>query len=328
MPDPPVLLPAALNQGWIYRDRIGPSEQGLSALAFYASRYAHSDPTTWERRLAAGEVLRSGLPLRADQPLAAGDQLVWHRPPWWEEAVPAPGPALYDDGDLCVLDKPSGLPVLPAGGWLEHTLLRLMERRHQGEPSGIPKPVHRLGRFTSGLLLCARKPSTRAWLSAALRESTAAGSNAAARDRSLRKIYRAWLQPGSLPLTPGESLELRMPIGRCPHPLLGRIWCVARADDPEALPASSSLTLLQRSPAADLVSVAIGSGRPHQIRIHCAAAGAPLLGDPLYRVGGLADPEALPGQGGYRLQAWRLELQRPEGSWLQLAVPEALELPA
>ena len=88
--------------------------------------------------------------------------------------MPAQLPVHFDDGDLLVLDKPSGLPVLPAGGWLEHTLLRLLERRHGGDPAGIPRPVHRLGRFTSGLLVCARQPASRAWLSAQLRESTGA----------------------------------------------------------------------------------------------------------------------------------------------------------
>ena len=68
-----------------------------------------------------------------------------------------PGP-LFDDGDLLVIDKPSGLPVLPAGGWLEHTVLRLLERHHRGDPAGLPRPVHRLGRFTSGLIVCARRP--------------------------------------------------------------------------------------------------------------------------------------------------------------------------
>ncbi|MFM7313530.1 MAG: RNA pseudouridine synthase, partial [Cyanobium sp.] len=62
----------------------------------------------------------------------------------------------------------------------------------------------------------------------------------------------------------------------------------------------------------------------HQIRIHCAALGAPVRGEPLYRAGGLADPDALPGDGGYRLQAWRMEVQRPDGERLELQLPRAL----
>jgi hypothetical protein len=168
-------LSSAPNHGWIYRERVPPALVGLQASAFYAARYRHSDRAVWRARLAAGEMQRNGAVLREDKPLELGDRLAWHRPPWIEGAVPASWAVVCDDGDLLVIDKPSGLPVLPAGGWLEHTALRLLERRHARDPGGVPRPVHRLGRFSSGLLVGARRPATRAWLSACLRESTAAG---------------------------------------------------------------------------------------------------------------------------------------------------------
>jgi 23S rRNA pseudouridine1911/1915/1917 synthase len=319
-------LPAAFNRGWIYRDRVQAAQAGHRVSAFYAQRHRHSGAMVWGRRLEAGEIARNGEILRLDAPLAAGDRLAWHRPPWLEQAVPAAWTVVHDDGDLLVLDKPAGLPVLPAGGWLEHTVLRLLERRHQRDPAGIPRPVHRLGRFTSGLLVCARQPATRAWLSAALRESTAAEQppDREGQRPSVRKLYRAWLVPGRLSLEPGASLQISTPIGRRPHAQLGWIWCAAQDRQPGDLHAHSWLTLLERRGAGDLVQVAIGSGRPHQIRIHCAAVGAPLLGDPLYLPGGAAAAGSLPGEGGYRLQAWRLELQRPEGERLVLEVPEGL----
>ena len=324
----PGWLEPAPNSGWIYRDRVGAAQAGMPLIAFYAHRHRHSPAERWRQRLEAGEIRCNGAILRRDQPLAAGDRLAWHRPPWREEAVPAAWSALQDDGDLLVIDKPSGLPVLPAGGWLEHTLLRLLERRHADDPAGVPRPVHRLGRFTSGLLVCARRPATRAWLSERLRESTAATETA--RERSAgppcHKLYRALVVPGALSLDPGQELVLETPIGRREHPRLGRIWCAADGALPGDRPAVSRLTLLERGTAADLVQVAIASGRPHQIRIHCAAAGAPLLGDPLYGAGGMAAAEALPGDGGYRLQAWRLELQSPGGERLSWQVPRALDL--
>jgi len=315
--------PAAANDGWTYRDRVVPREAGLSVSAFYAGRHRHSDQSLWKTRLAAGEIERNGRPLHDDPPLAAGDRLAWHRPPWREEAVPAAWAVVHDDGDLLVIDKPAGLPVLPAGGFLEHTVLRLLERRHAEDPAGVPRPVHRLGRFTSGLLVCARQPTTRAWLSARLRESTAAApAGGEDQERSgCRKLYRALLEPGALALSPGQELVIAVPIGRRPHPRLGWIWCAAHDPGPGDLAARSTLTLVERQPRADLVQVAIASGRPHQIRIHAAAAGAPLLGDPLYRPGGAARAEALPGDGGYVLQAWRLELTRPDGGHLRLQAP-------
>jgi 23S rRNA pseudouridine1911/1915/1917 synthase len=222
---------------------------------------------------------------------------------------------VFDDGDLHVIDKPAGLPVLPAGGYLEHTLLRLLELRHRGEPGGVPRPVHRLGRFTSGLLVCARRPATRAWLSAALRESTAVAGGGGA--PPCRKLYRTLVASGRLPLRSGESLTITTPIGQLPHPLTGRLWC-AVAHAPPGLPARSRLTLIETGTAGDLLEVEISTGRPHQIRIHCAAAGAPLQGDPLYRQGGGARPDARPGEGGYRLHAQRLRLHRPDGEALLL----------
>jgi len=357
-------LPEAWNGGWTYRDRVPPALAGLLASAFYASCHGHSAQEVWRQRLCAGQIRRNGSLLREDQPLAAGDQLAWQRPAWIEGAVPATWQVVHDDGDLLVIDKPSGLPVLPAGGWLEHTALRLLERRHQGDPAGIPRPVHRLGRFTSGLLVCARRRQTRAWLSRQLRESTEAVSrlprstagaasgglmtaqaspDSAAVEAcgsasflarspvsgSCRKSYRALLVPGVLALEPAECLLLETAIGRRPHPRLGQIWCAADGSEPGDLPARSTLTLLERSPAADLVDVVIASGRPHQIRIQCAAIGAPLLGDPLYLPGGGASADARPGDGGYRLQAWRLEIERPAGAVLELEVacPLSLEVP-
>jgi len=305
-------LPAALNRGHAYRDRVTPRDRGQWLSAFYAARYPHSSAAVWRQRLAAGEICRNDQQLQADVALAAGDALIWHRPPWQEAAVPVlPGP-LFDDGDLLVFDKPSGLPVLPGGGFLEHTLLAQLQARW---PEA--RPVHRLGRFTSGLLICARRSTTRAWLSAQLRETTLVSP--------CRKTYRALLQPpapGSplLELELGEPLSLTTPLGRCAHGRLGSIWAAAPAD-PAALQASSALRLLERGDRAWLVEVTIATGRPHQIRIHTAAAGAPLLGDPLYAPGGVALDQALPGDGGYHLHAHRLRLACPDGGLLELEAP-------
>lgn len=319
-------LPAAFNGGHAYRDRVQIPQ--ASTVDFYAGRYRHSDRRTWIARLAAGEICCNGRRLRADGPLAAGDRLVWHRPPWQEDAVPvlARDSVVFDDGDLLVLNKPSGLPVLPAGGFLEHTLLRQLESwcvdGGLGAAAGVPRPVHRLGRFTSGLVVCARSSRLRALLSAQLRESTEAGLAAMSGERmgACRKLYRAITEPLPAGWEEGETRTITTPIGRRPHPLLGQIWAAVPDGVPGGLACCSALTLLERHPGSCQVQVLIATGRPHQIRIHCAASGAPLLGDPLYLPGGQARADALPGEGGYQLQAQSLDLRRADGSRLHLAV--------
>jgi 23S rRNA pseudouridine1911/1915/1917 synthase len=315
-------LSAALNGGHAYQDRV--AVDSGSVAAYYAACHPHSSLTVWQERLAAGEILRNGERLHHDRPLCAGDHLIWHRPPWQEGAIPATWRVVHEEGDLHVIDKPAGLPVLPAGGWLEHTALRLLAHRHRHDPRGVPRPVHRLGRFTSGLLVCARQGATRRWLSARLRESTAAlevhPQPQTGDPLGCCKVYQALLVAEGLPATmgPGETLTIDRPIGRRPHPRLGQIWCAAQEARAGDLSARSLLTLLERGPEGDRVEVSIASGRPHQIRIHCAAIGAPLRGDPLYLPGGLARPNALPGEGGYQLRAERLMMRRPDGSWLRL----------
>ena len=312
---------ASWNNGWTYRDRIGPAQAGLDLISFYADRYPHSSADCWAERLAAGELELNGAPVSASLPLACGDQLSWRRPPWQEPAVPDQWQVLHDDGDLLVINKPRGLPVLPAGGFLNHTVLGLLAQRY-GEAA--PRPVHRLGRFTSGLLVCARQPESRAWLSARLRESSRRAASSDCQNSHCQKIYRALTAPLPQELEPGQPLAITTPIGRRPHPLLGSIWAAAAPGDPQALAAASCLTLLARRAEACLVEVEISSGRPHQIRIHTAAIGAPLLGDPLYRADGSCSATALPGDGGYQLHAQRLRLRLPHQSSLELVAPPPL----
>ncbi|MDE0964726.1 MAG: RluA family pseudouridine synthase [Candidatus Latescibacteria bacterium] len=297
-----------MNRGWSYPDRVRDEAAGLSISGFYSQKYSHSDITCWRRRLAGGEIEHNGLRAQDDLLLAVGDQLVWHRPPWQEPEVPLQFEVIHDDGDLLIVNKPSGLPVMPAGGFLEHTLLRLLERRWPVDP---PRPVHRLGRGTSGLLICARRSRSRAWLSAALRDH---GKAVKASAVSIEKIYRCRTVKAELE----AEGRIEMPIGALEHPRLGRLWCA----DPRGLPSRSDYRLLRREADGNLLEVTICTGRPHQIRIHLAAIGAPLLGDPLYVRGGrVGDVDALPGDLGYQLHAHRLRLRDPKGQRLCFEAP-------
>ena len=283
--------PAAFNNGWTYRDRVPAEAAGGSLVRWMARRYRHSTEDVWLARIAAGELDCNGDCLRDDRRLDGRETILWHRPPWLEEAIPDQWQTIHDDGDLLVINKPSGLPVMPGGGFLRHTLTALLE------PSGA-RPVHRLGRFTSGLQVCARTPQTRAAWSKQFRP-----------DGGCRKVYQAWAQrvPG---LELGQSLTVTTDVVERVHPLLGWIWGPEPLkEEPvrKRLSAHSELRLLERTDDGDRLEVTITTGRPHQIRIHLAQLGSPLLGDPLYLQNREISATATPGDGGYRLHAWRLE---------------------
>ena len=302
-------IPAALNRGWTYTHRVAPVDAGRRVVDLLASRYTHSTVAIWKQRLLAGELQLNGESLAVDQSLRPGDSLSWHRPPWREPAVPANWQVLFDDGDLLVIDKPSGLPVIAGGGFLEHTLMGLLQRRTPDAQSVTAAiPVHRLGRFTSGVMLCARERRTRAELAAMFQRGTAGLSSGI-------KIYRA-LARSSSRLQANERVAVELPIAEHNHPLHGRIWGIGSslaqppgtaASTGKQLRAFSTVQLLERRADADLLEVTISTGRPHQIRIHLAAMGSPLIGDPLYGVGGVISPFCTVGEGGYLLHSHRLQ---------------------
>jgi 23S rRNA pseudouridine1911/1915/1917 synthase len=318
-------MAGTMNQGWVYCDRISLADAGRSVLEFYTSRYRHSSRDEWRDRILAGQIRRDGLPVTPEDCLAAGQSLAYHRPPWLEPPVPLEFAVLYEDEDLMAIAKPAGLPVLPGGNFLTHTLLHQLRLRYPEHP---PVPVHRLGRGTSGLMVLGRSPLARSVLSRQLRDSTATAHDPQA-PHPIRKTYRALIGPSDL----RDTFTLTTAIGKVAHPLLGYVYGAC----PTGLPAYSDGQVIQRTATSTLVEVTIRTGRPHQIRIHLAAAGFPLVGDPLYGVGGLPRPPVpgedgtipVPGDIGYHLHAYRLELPHPRTQVhlvLECLAPPALQL--
>ena len=163
-----------LNEGCEYRERLGPSADSLTLLAYLSKRYRHSSSTEWATRIASGRVIIDDLPAHIDSILRAGSELAWQRPPWVEPDAPRSFTVLYEDDDVIAVNKPAGLPTLPGANFLESTLLRLVWAY---APDAAP--LHRLGRWTSGIVLCARNKNTRAEL---MRQWSA---------RQVGKLYRA-----------------------------------------------------------------------------------------------------------------------------------------
>ena len=154
----------ALNDGYVYREKLGRTP-GKSALAYLTDKYRHSSAAEWAARFLRGEVQLDGVTARGDEPLRTGQELCWHRPPWEEGETPQTFGLVYEDAELLAVVKPSGLPTLPSGGFLKNTLLSLVQARW---PEAVP--LHRLGRATSGLVLCARTREAAQRLSGGWRE--------------------------------------------------------------------------------------------------------------------------------------------------------------
>lgn len=277
----------ALNSGWSYTERIEPDRAGRSVLAHLVARYRHSSPEEWAERIGQGEVELDGLRAEVNTQLNAGQLLVWHRPPWDEPDVPLHYEVLHEDEAILALVKPSGLPTMPAGGFLNHTLLSLVRAKYPDA-----SPLHRIGRYTSGLVLFARTHEAASLIALAWRE------------HRVKKQYRALVSGVAI----HDSFEIDAPIGRVPHHVLGMIHA-ATAD---GRPSHTVAHVLERRDDSTLLSVGIATGRPHQIRIHLGFAGHPLMGDPVYGIGGVPKPSpGLPGDGGFLLHAESLRFVHP-----------------
>jgi 23S rRNA pseudouridine1911/1915/1917 synthase len=301
-----------LNRGYAYTSIIDRKCGGQTLLSHLASLYPHSSPEAWLQNLNSGEVTLNGVTANGSESVSAGQTLVWNRPPWIEPGAPRHFEVLFDDPHLLAVNKPGGLPTLPGGGFMENTLLRLVQKQFPNA-----NPVHRLGRATSGIVLFAKTAQAASHLTA--------NWNTA----KIQKVYRALAQE----IAEHDAYEILTPIGLVPHPRLGQVWA-AKSD---GKPSKSVAKVISRSASmpsnagSTIFEVSLHSGRPHQIRIHLASIGHPLVGDPLYGLGGqpLENLPGLPGDGGYFLHAQFLRFHHPitgEQIHLEAALPSGFAL--
>ncbi len=279
----------SLNQGYAYTESIDGRSAGSTVIEHLSRAHRHSSHDRWLKRVGAGEVRLNGFAVTSDRLLKRGDRLTWMRPPWREPVVPLGFALLYRDDDVIVVAKPRGLPTVPAGGrFLEHTLVRQMLRRFPGTT-----PVHRLDAPTSGAVLCARTEPARRFLGGAFRTG------------GVERIYLGLLEGRAEQC----SFVVGAPIGPVPHPLLGDVHAAERG----GRRAETLFEVVEQRADSFVARIELHSGRPHQIRIHAAWAGHPLLGENLYLSGGRPAPasRARPTDCTVHLHAWRISFPHP-----------------
>ena len=252
------------------RIRVPASAAGARLDRFLAQVPEIGSRSAAERVLAAGSVLVDGARRPKSHRLAAGESIELEPPvaepsPLEPEAMDVR--VAYEDRDLLVVDKPAGLVVHPAPGHARGTLVHglLAHAVAGGDEAARPGIVHRLDRDTSGLLVVARSDEAHRRLQALVRR------------RAVEREYLALVRgrPRS------RTGRIEAPIGR------DRRDPTRQSLDAETpRDAVTHFALEELSRAHALLRVRLETGRTHQIRVHLAAIGLPVAGDPVYGVEG------------------------------------------
>ena len=247
-----------------------------------------------QRWLEEGRVTLNGAPLKKNARLAAGDVLLISPPqPQPVDLIPQDIPldVVYEDADVIVVNKPVGMVVHPAPGHPDGTLVNALLYHCGKSLSGIngelrPGIVHRIDRDTSGLLIAAKNDMAHLALSAQLQ------------DHSLFRLYHAVVLGGFRE----ESGTVDAPIAR--HPTDRKRMAVCRPG--EGREAVTHWQVVDSHDGYSHITCRLETGRTHQIRVHMAHIGHPLLGDPVYGV-----KRPFPGLTGQCLHAAQLTFTHP-----------------
>jgi 23S rRNA pseudouridine1911/1915/1917 synthase len=269
-PQPAPATPAALAsqaapQEYHLTVETGAAGQRLDQ--YLAERVPGLSRTRVQALIESGNVRLKGKPAQAAARLAGGDEIVVVVPPPVELRLVAqaiPLRIVYEDGDLLVIDKPAGLVVHPAPGHPAGTLVNAL-LAHCSDLAGIggalrPGIVHRLDKETSGLMVVAKHDRAHQLLARQLKE------------RQMDKRYLGLVDGGPK----AEQGTVDAPIGR--HPLRTRPMAVSS----RGRPAITHFQVQRRYQRHTLLECRPLTGRTHQIRVHLAAIGCPIVGDRVY----------------------------------------------
>lgn len=262
---------------------------------FVLGHYPDSTRARIQQWIEAGRVQVNGVAAKSSLKLREGDAVAVEpapAPPLRAAPEEIPLVVLYEDDDVVAIDKPAGMVVHAGAGVTSGTLVNALLHRFQQLSSGSaeerPGIVHRLDRFTSGVILAAR--NDRAHQSLALQFL----------ERRVEKVYLA-LVHGEFAQNEGT---IRKPITRDPA---NRARMTARLR--EGRSALTNWKVLERFAGFTLLEIRIGTGRTHQIRVHMANAGHPVVGDRLY--GAPAEVPGMPAPQRYFLHAHRIAFAQP-----------------
>ncbi|MGE4588824.1 MAG: RluA family pseudouridine synthase [Acidaminococcaceae bacterium] len=254
--------------------------------------------TNWRRIKNEGTILVNGITASINQQLKPGDIVCFSAPVQISSVMPEEGPLkiIYEDSDLIIVDKPADMLVHPTVKSASLTLSNYLAGYYAKNSiaAGI-HPIFRLDRNTSGLVIFAKKPFIQHQLSSG----------------AIHKEYLALLK-GTLPKKRGT---IEAPIARKPDSIIERM-----VDNQNGKFARTDYKLLvQYSPELSLTQFILFTGRTHQIRVHSAYIGCPLIGDNLY---GAPGPQAR-----HALHCWRLEFQHPvTGKMIKVSSPLPADL--
>ncbi|MFL6676237.1 MAG: pseudouridine synthase [Massilia sp.] len=235
-------------------------------LRFLGQRFPDIPGPSWADRLARGDVVdATGAPLAADSHVRRGMRIWYYRELEQETPIPFKERILFQDEHLLVVDKPHFLPMIPTGRFLHETLL--VRLKHQLELAHLT-PIHRLDRETAGVVIFSHNPDTRGRYQSMFQK------------RVVRKVYEALARP----------IEGRaFPFTYRSRMVDGDKFFVMREEPGE--PNSETLVeLIERRGDVALYRLHPHTGRKHQLRLHMASLGAPILNDAFY-------PVALPCKG-------------------------------